>query len=128
MRMSALIVALILGAGPRACQRANSDTAAPTTSSIGARNPTVPASTEKVPAEVDFTSQVRPILELRCTPCHFEGGTMYQRLPFDRPETINELGTKLFSRIKVENEQRLIREFLKQYSKPLHPQAVSSPP
>jgi hypothetical protein len=39
---------------------------------------------------------------------------MYERLPFDRPETIKQLGTKLFTRIKDEHEQRLIREFLAQ--------------
>ena len=39
---------------------------------------------------------------------------MYERLPFDRPETIKKLGTKLFTRIKDEQEQRLIREFLSQ--------------
>lgn len=39
---------------------------------------------------------------------------MYQRLPFDRSETIKTLGTKLFSRIKDENERRQIREFLDQ--------------
>ncbi len=41
---------------------------------------------------------------------------MYQRLPFDRPETITALGTKLFSRIKDENERRLIGEFLLQHA------------
>jgi hypothetical protein len=39
---------------------------------------------------------------------------MYERLPFDRPETIEKLGTKLFTRIKDEQEQRLIRDFLAQ--------------
>jgi len=39
---------------------------------------------------------------------------MYARLPFDRPETIKSLGTKLFTRIKGEKEQQLIKEFLAQ--------------
>jgi hypothetical protein len=46
-------------------------------------------------------------------PCHFSGGTMYERLPFDRPETIKKLGTKLFTRIHDENQRRLIRDFLR---------------
>jgi hypothetical protein len=33
-------------------------------------------------------------------------------MPFDKPETITRLGTKLFTRIKDEKEQRLIRVFL----------------
>jgi hypothetical protein len=37
---------------------------------------------------------------------------MYERLPFDRPETIRTLGEKLFTRIKAEDEQALIRRFL----------------
>jgi len=54
------------------------------------------------------------MLEARCQPCHFSGGKVYQRMPFDRPETIKTLGTKLFTRIKDENERRLIRDFLAQ--------------
>ena len=65
------------------------------------------------PAKVDFSSEVRPILA-RCTPCHFSGGTMYEKLPFDRPETVKKLGEKLFSRIQAENERKIIREFLAQ--------------
>ena len=64
--------------------------------------------------KIDFNTQIRPLLESSCTPCHFANGKVYERLPFDRPETIKRLGTKLFTRIKDENEQRLIREFLAQ--------------
>ncbi|HYU40913.1 MAG TPA: hypothetical protein VEQ84_02065 [Vicinamibacteria bacterium] len=63
---------------------------------------------------VDFAQNVRPILESRCRPCHFEGGRMYARLPFDRAETIQTLGDRLFTRIKTEDEQALIRRFLAQ--------------
>lgn len=65
-------------------------------------------------SKIDFSTQIKPIFEAKCQPCHFNGGTMYQRLPFDRPETIKTLGTKLLPRIKDENEQKLIREFLSQ--------------
>ena len=60
-----------------------------------------------------FAKNVRPILENRCQPCHFTGGKMYARLPFDRPETIVKLGTtKLFTRIKDERDRDVIRKFL----------------
>jgi hypothetical protein len=63
---------------------------------------------------VDFEKQVRPILEARCQPCHFTGGKMYGKLPFDRPQTIHTLGTKMFTRIKDEREQAILRAFLAQ--------------
>ena len=66
------------------------------------------------PAKPDFETEIKPIFQARCQPCHFQGGTVYDRMPFDRPETITRLGTKLFTRIKDEKEQRLIREFLAQ--------------
>ena len=62
----------------------------------------------------DFDSEIKPILQSRCMPCHFQGGKVYDKLPFDKPETITRLGAKLFTRIKDEKEQRLIREFLAQ--------------
>jgi len=66
-------------------------------------------------ATVDFATDVQPILEVGCRPCHFEGGKMYAKLPFDRPETIRSLGEKrLFTRIKDEEERGVIRAFLEQ--------------
>ena len=65
-------------------------------------------------ARVDFDSQLKPIFKSKCMPCHFSGGQMYDRLPFDRPETIRKLGTRLFTRIKEEDHRRLIEDFLTQ--------------
>jgi len=64
------------------------------------------------PAQGEFEARVLPILYERCSPCHFEGGKMYDRLPFDRPGTIQVLGTALFTRIRDEEERQAIREFL----------------
>lgn len=64
------------------------------------------------PQKVEFARDVQPILEKRCQPCHFPGGTMHAKLPFDRPETIHKLGTKLFTRIRKDDEQAVIRAFL----------------
>jgi hypothetical protein len=63
---------------------------------------------------VDFETQVLPILQARCRPCHFDGGVMYRRLPFDCPQTIRLLGTKVFTRIRNEGEQSAINLFLAQ--------------
>src|SRR5205085_2870841 len=59
-----------------------------------------------------FEADVAPILTRKCTPCHFAGGKMYDKLPFDRPETIVKLGERLFTRIKDEQERAKIRKFL----------------
>jgi hypothetical protein len=61
-----------------------------------------------------FKGSVRPLLEKQCQPCHFKGGKVYAKLPFDDPKTIRLLGTKLFTRIHDEKEQAVIRTFLAQ--------------
>ena len=72
------------------------------------------ASASSAKAHVDFDTQVKPILKSKCMPCHFSGGQMYDRLPFDKPETIRKLGTKMFTRITEQDERRLIENFLTQ--------------
>jgi uncharacterized membrane protein len=116
MRIIALILALMLAYVSNTSGRAKSHAAATAVSSVITHKPAITDSSTTATSQIDFAKQIRPIFESRCTPCHFEGGKMYQRLPFDRAETIKLLGTKLFSRIKDENEQRLIREFLSQQS------------
>ena len=80
----------------------------PPTASVASTPPPIAAH------PVDFAAEIQPILESHCQPCHFPGGKMYERLPFDRGETIVGLGEKMFTRIKDEGEQGVIREFLAQ--------------
>ena len=75
---------------------------------------TSPAAQPSKAQPVDFQTQIRPILEKRCQPCHFTGGKMYGKMPFDRPQTIHTLGDKMFTRIKDPKEQALLRTFLAQ--------------
>lgn len=109
-----LLLTLTLAYGYRACGPANLYDDAPAVSHLSAPDSAQPSPSATPKARVNFNTQVRPLLESKCTPCHFAGGTMYERLPFDRPQTIETLGTKLFTRIKDEKEQRLIRDFLAQ--------------
>lgn len=71
------------------------------------------ASTTTTPKQpVDFEREIEPILKAKCQPCHFPGGKMYERRPFDKPATIVALGEKLFTRIHDEKDRALIRTFL----------------
>ena len=76
--------------------------------------PVTPATTSEPKARVDFDTQLKPIFQSKCMPCHFSGGKMYDRLPFDKPETIKKLGARLFTRIKDEHDRKLIEDFLAQ--------------
>ena len=80
---------------------------------LPARSTVAPAHSTSARA-VDFQSQVKPLLEARCSPCHFAGGRMYEKLPFDQPATIHHLGERLFTRIEAADEQALLRAFLAQ--------------
>jgi hypothetical protein len=89
------------------------DMARPASQTVAAYS--APVATSSNPkARVDFDTQLKPIFKSKCMPCHFEGGQMYERLPFDKPETIRKLGTRLFTRIKEKDDRQLIEDFLTQ--------------
>jgi hypothetical protein len=58
------------------------------------------AVTPAAPAADGFTAAVRPVLVAHCTPCHEPGGKMYERLPFDRAETIASHREGVLKRLK----------------------------
>src|SRR6266550_6083534 len=105
---AALLMTLFLAFGCEACQIAKSGTPI----SSGQNYPAF--SSASIAKKPDFEREIKPIFQARCQPCHFQGGKVYDKMPFDKPETITRLGTKLFTRIKDEKERRLIREFLAQ--------------
>jgi len=39
-------------------------------------------------ATPDFARDVQPMLTRTCAPCHFPGGKMYERMPFDDAGTV----------------------------------------
>jgi hypothetical protein len=108
MRMALLMLVLFLALGIKVCQRAQPTAFGGGTKAFASSRLT---DTAKKP---DFNTEIKPIFQARCQPCHFSGGQVYDKMPFDKPETITRLGTKLFTRIKDEKGQRLIREFLAQ--------------
>jgi hypothetical protein len=112
MRRDVLVFVLAFAFTCYGCGKQNAGTRAAALTNVAAAEK--PASSTGTSAKVDFSTQIKPILEARCQPCHFSGGKVYAKMPFDRPETIKTLGTKLFTRIKDENERRLISNFLAQ--------------
>jgi hypothetical protein len=63
---------------------------------------------------IDFKTQIMPILQKRCSPCHFPGGKMYGKLPFDTASTILLKKEIILKRIKDDSENKLIRAFIEQ--------------
>ena len=65
---------------------------------------------------IHFTSQIQPILIKNCSPCHFTGGKMYERMPFDKDTTIINHQAGILKRVKGE-ENTLIRSFIQEQLK-----------
>lgn len=66
---------------------------------------------------ISFALQIQPILVQHCSPCHFTGGKMYGKLPFDKGETIVNHEVALLRRIKDEKEKELIQKFIGEQKK-----------
>jgi hypothetical protein len=63
---------------------------------------------------VNYQADIQPIFEKHCSPCHFPGGKMYQKLPFDKGETIIDHEAGILKRIKEEKEVALIKQYILQ--------------
>jgi hypothetical protein len=58
------------------------------------------AQSREQPPAVTFTSDIAPVLAARCQPCHFKGGTVFGKLPFDRYKTVATIASRLNTRLK----------------------------
>ena len=105
MKPMSLVAIMALAVGFEACLLAKSKTRVPAKTEVA-------LSFFSETTKPDFDSDIKPIFQARCQPCHFQGGQVYEKLPFDKPATITKLGTRLFTRIKDEKARSLIREFL----------------
>ena len=65
---------------------------------------------------IDFTTQVQPILVKNCSPCHFTGGKMYVKMPFDKDTTIINHEKGILKRIKGD-ENLVLKAFIQQNKK-----------
>ena|SRR5665647_178276 len=66
---------------------------------------------------ISFALQIQPILVNHCSPCHFAGGKLYEKLPFDKGETIVAHEVALLRRIKDEKEKAIIQKFVGEQKK-----------
>ena len=75
---------------------------------------------------INFAKHVQPIFVKNCSPCHFPGGKMYLRMPFDQDTTIINHQEGILRRIKKPEENLILKSFIDQNKnglpddKPLH--------
>lgn len=63
---------------------------------------------------LEFEKDIQPILQSHCMPCHFKGGKMYERMPFDQSKTLVDFQTGILRRIKDDSETERIKLYLSQ--------------
>lgn len=63
---------------------------------------------------IDFKTQVQPLLQNNCSPCHFPGGKLYEKLPFDKGSTIISHKAGVLKRFKKEEDLKLLRQYTAQ--------------
>lgn len=68
--------------------------------SLAAAVPEPSAADTKAPT---FEATVRPILAVRCAPCHNPGGKMYEQLPFDQAAVVSGHAPGVRRRLKDED-------------------------
>jgi len=68
-----------------------------------------PQGTSPPAPPITFESSVRPILAVKCAPCHEPGGKMYERLPFDDARVVSSHSEGILRRLKGEDREALER-------------------
>jgi hypothetical protein len=62
-----------------------------------------------------YERNIEPILVKNCSPCHFPGGKMYEKLPFDNPLSIVSVKKeRVLMRLKNETEKETIQSYIEQ--------------
>jgi hypothetical protein len=55
---------------------------------------------------------VKQMLSGNCSPCHIPGGKMYERLPFDNPQTVRAHSTRIAGRLEKPEDKKLLEDWL----------------
>src|SRR5712692_5018920 len=64
-----------------------------------------------------FQSNILPLLQSNCNPCHFPRGKVYAKLPFDDYKTVVSLGKKLNTRFKQKKQHAIIDRWIESGAK-----------
>ena len=83
-------------------------------SSAGQKKQATPVTAGK---KYTYHGDVFPILQSKCQPCHFPGGKVFMKLPFDDSVTVASLSTKLNTRLKEKGDQAVINAWSSQPAK-----------
>ena len=59
-----------------------------------------------------YRKNILPLLQTNCNPCHFTGGKVYKKLPFDDYKTVATLGKKLNTRLKQKEQQAIVNGWI----------------
>jgi hypothetical protein len=51
-------------------------------------------------AVVTFQHDIAPLLRANCQPCHYPGGKVFKKMPFEEYRIVKKLGVKLNTRFK----------------------------
>lgn len=66
---------------------------------------------------INYSTEVMPLLQKKCSPCHFTGGKMYAKMPFDNSTTILNHEAGVLKRVNDQPDAALIKEFIQQRNK-----------
>lgn len=67
------------------------------------------------PDSIAFKKEVMPLLQSKCSPCHFEGGKMYERMPFDKATTLSTHAAGILRRLNDANDKQLVEKYIKEH-------------
>ncbi len=77
----------------------------------------VATSPTATPAPDLFLTSVRPMLALKCAPCHEPGGKLYEKLPFDNRTVVADHAPGMMKRLKGE-DRAILEAWVRSSSSP----------
>jgi hypothetical protein len=77
--------------------------------SVSAAAHSSPHRSQDKPKPVTFTADIAPLLAAKCQPCHFKGGKVFDKLPFDQYKTVVRIASRLHTRLKDQDAELVAR-------------------